>query len=158
MINGRDRRRLGFYLDSEAAGAIADLTGGSAYSSRCLVRTRPSMRSLGAVGVPHSPRAFEWAIRSSIQDPSLPRPAGPPNTSSKLSIVGQFGRAQGRQAILVPYCGQRPSSSRYWPAACSAQAAVVLARWNRARRVNQLAVAVTVSNPTRRTQRRQIRR
>ena len=59
---------MGFYLDSEAAGAIADLTGGSAYSSRCLVRTRLSMRSLGAVGVPHSPKAFEWAIRSSIQE------------------------------------------------------------------------------------------
>ena len=97
---------LGFYLDSEAAGAVADLTGGSACSSRCLVRTLLSMRSLGAVGVPHSPQDLEWPIRSSIQE-HLSLGLQGPNASSKLSMVG--GRLRDESPRTTDDTGACPS-------------------------------------------------
>lgn len=125
MINGRDRRRPGL-LPGQRGG-------------RCHRRPDRFQRPFESTSRPH-PALDEiaWCCGSAAQPAGLrvghsfqhpgsisPSACRAPNTSSKLSIVGQFGRAQGRQAILVPYCGQRPSSSRYWPAACSAQSAVV---------------------------------
>ncbi len=154
MINGQDRRRPGLLPGQRGGRCHRRPAGGNAYSSRRLVRTLLSMRSLGAVGVPHSPLAFEWPFRSSIPE--------------RLSLG-----LQGPQCLVEIVLGwsiegrETKDDRRFWcPTVVSdrsdrgtgrsAQSAVVFARWNRARRVDQLAGAVTVSNPTRRTQRRQI--
>ena len=102
MINGQDRRRT---------GRLPGQRGG-----RCRRRPDRWQRLFESMSRPHPAldeiawccwRAAQPAglrVGHSFQHPgaSLPRPAGPPTPRRKLSIVGQFGRAQGRQAILVP--------------------------------------------------------
>ena len=99
-------------------------------------------------------RAFEWPIRSSISEHFSLGLQGP-NASSKLSMVGGRLRDESPRTADDPVPLLRPATVLIAGGLFS-----TIRRGVRpvepGRRVNQLAVAVTVSNPTRRTQRRQI--